>query len=176
MSDNGDDGQQGRKPYEVGYGKPPVHSRFQPGRSGNVSGGSRKKTDIDAIGILSEPVPVRRKGKTRSMDMREVGLHQLAKKAQGGDRASLFHIINELLRYGALGKPQPVDAGSGVFHAPSTMPWRMVEILADRHGALFWTPAQVASAREEYIGERDEDTAQIDAAIGYPDLIEGDIS
>ena len=24
--------------YEVGYGKPPQHSRFQPGRSGNPTG------------------------------------------------------------------------------------------------------------------------------------------
>jgi hypothetical protein len=30
------------RPYEVGYGKPPVHTRFQKGVSGNPRGGSRK--------------------------------------------------------------------------------------------------------------------------------------
>jgi Family of unknown function (DUF5681) len=29
------------RPYEVGYGKPPVHTRFRKGVSGNPSGGSR---------------------------------------------------------------------------------------------------------------------------------------
>lgn len=30
------------RPYEVGYGKPPMHTRFQKGTSGNPRGGSRK--------------------------------------------------------------------------------------------------------------------------------------
>jgi Family of unknown function (DUF5681) len=30
------------RPYAVGYGKPPVHTRFQKGVSGNPRGGSRK--------------------------------------------------------------------------------------------------------------------------------------
>ena len=45
----------GRPPspnYEVGYGRPPVQSRFKPGQSGNPSGrprGSRKKPKIPAL-------------------------------------------------------------------------------------------------------------------------------
>jgi hypothetical protein len=31
----------GPRPYEVGYGKPPVHTRFRKGVSGNPRGGSR---------------------------------------------------------------------------------------------------------------------------------------
>ena len=31
--------------YEVGYGKPPVHSRFKPGQSGNPKGRRTRKTE-----------------------------------------------------------------------------------------------------------------------------------
>jgi hypothetical protein len=30
------------RPYEAGYGKPPMHTRFPKGTSGNPRGGSRK--------------------------------------------------------------------------------------------------------------------------------------
>src|SRR4051794_31141733 len=38
--------------YEVGYGKPPAHSRFKPGRSGNPRGrprGSRNQPPVPAL-------------------------------------------------------------------------------------------------------------------------------
>ncbi len=37
-------GKSGQPDYEVGYGKPPAHSRFQPGRSGNPKGRPKKDT------------------------------------------------------------------------------------------------------------------------------------
>ena len=36
------------RPYEVGYGKPPVHTRFRKGVSGNPRGGSRVQRDARA--------------------------------------------------------------------------------------------------------------------------------
>jgi hypothetical protein len=36
------------RPYEVGYGKPPVHTRFRKGVSGNPRGGSRAQRDARA--------------------------------------------------------------------------------------------------------------------------------
>jgi Family of unknown function (DUF5681) len=36
------------RPYEVGYGKPPVHTRFRKGMSGNPRGGSRAQRDARA--------------------------------------------------------------------------------------------------------------------------------
>jgi hypothetical protein len=50
--------------YDVGYGKPPVHTRFQKGRSGNPRGSSRKNRAIERANevILEEayrPVAIR---------------------------------------------------------------------------------------------------------------------
>ena len=36
------------KPYEVGYGKPPRHTRFVKGRSGNPRGRPRKAASNDS--------------------------------------------------------------------------------------------------------------------------------
>ena len=33
-------------PYEVGYGRPPIESRFQPGQSGNPKGRQKRKRNL----------------------------------------------------------------------------------------------------------------------------------
>ena len=53
-----------KRPYEVGYGTPPVHHRFQPGQSGNPRGSSRRKRQTGSADdlILAEayrPVAIR---------------------------------------------------------------------------------------------------------------------
>lgn len=80
-----------RKPYEVGYGKPPKEHRFPPGRSGNPRGrkkGSRGiRTDLHAelssvltISINKQPV---------SGTKQRLMLKSLATRAAAGDvRAS----------------------------------------------------------------------------------------
>ena len=77
--------------YDVGYGKPPVHSRFKPGQSGNSKGrpkGVRNfKTDVQAT--LKAPVRVTRGGKPRNVSTQAAMLLRLREKALGGDnRAS----------------------------------------------------------------------------------------
>ncbi|MHC4406425.1 MAG: DUF5681 domain-containing protein [Planctomycetota bacterium] len=87
--------------YEVGYGKPPRHTRFQPGQSGNPKGrpkGSKNlKTLIDRE--LNEKVAVREGGRRQQVSKREVVAKQLVNKAvDGQDRAILTLIkLNEEL-------------------------------------------------------------------------------
>ena len=45
MTDESDDEAAGPDDDKVGYGKPPKHSRFQPGRSGNPRGRPKKKPE-----------------------------------------------------------------------------------------------------------------------------------
>ncbi len=76
--------------YAVGYGKPPEHTRFKRGRSGNPKGrpkGSKNfKTLIDRE--LDAKVVIREAGKRQQLSKREVVAKQLVKKAlEGQDRA-----------------------------------------------------------------------------------------
>ncbi len=87
------------KDYEVGYGRPPVATRFQKGQSGNPKGAKRKvrPTNMaDAIdAALQKKVPVMRKGKRKSLTMMEVVAERMVGEAAAGDR----HARRELMRF-----------------------------------------------------------------------------
>lgn len=73
---------------KVGYGRPPIATRFKPGVSGNPSG-KRKATPtlsqrLDRI--LAESVNVTEGGKSKRMAKEEVFLRQMVTRAIGGDR------------------------------------------------------------------------------------------
>jgi Family of unknown function (DUF5681) len=75
--------------YEVGYGKPPVSTRFKAGQSGNPKGRPRGSKGFNALmrRALSETIPVREDGQLRQMSRREVIIKSLIARALKGDRA-----------------------------------------------------------------------------------------
>jgi Family of unknown function (DUF5681) len=79
-----------RADYEVGYKKPPKHTRFQSGQSGNPKGrppGSKSlKTLIDRE--LETKVTVREGGRVVKLTKRQLLVKQLIKKAVEGDHRS----------------------------------------------------------------------------------------
>jgi hypothetical protein len=76
-----------KQPYEVGYGKPPVETRFKKGRSGNPRG--RHKGNVNLVtaikAALNERVVVKENGRVRTISKIEATLIQVANKAAGGD-------------------------------------------------------------------------------------------
>ena len=88
--------------YEVGYGKPPRHSRFKPGRSGNPRG--RPKGAVDRKAIVEQVFLARHtvieQGKRRQRTVLELVLLALRNRAiDGNSKAfSKFHDLFE--RYG----------------------------------------------------------------------------
>jgi len=87
-----------RKDYKVGYGRPPLETRFRKGQSGNPGGrpkGSRNVSGVIAAALL-ERVTINENGRRRSVTKLEAACKQMANKAAGGDQRAAKLII-ELL-------------------------------------------------------------------------------
>jgi hypothetical protein len=97
--------------YKVGYKKPPLHSRFQKGQSGNPRGRPRGSKNFSTLltEALNEPVIVTEDGRRRKISKRELGFTQLANKFAMAE-AQATKILRSSPRY--------AKAGSGA--SPST--------------------------------------------------------
>jgi hypothetical protein len=74
----------------VGYGRPPLHSRFKPGRSGNPSGKRKHRNDsLDLRFILSEAlsskISVTSNGRIQRRPIIEVAIQRLLLSVAKGD-------------------------------------------------------------------------------------------
>ena len=76
-----------KKGYEVGYKKPPKHSQFKPGQSGNPNGrpkGTKNlKTDLEEE--LKERIPIKEAGKAKKVSKQRAMVKALMAKAVSGD-------------------------------------------------------------------------------------------
>jgi uncharacterized protein DUF5681 len=83
--------------YEVGYGKPPMGSRFTKGRSGNPRGRPRGAQNLATMMAeeLNQKVAVRENGRRRTISKRRAMLIQIINKAVSGD-ARAFRAVIEL--------------------------------------------------------------------------------
>jgi Family of unknown function (DUF5681) len=73
--------------YEVGYRRPPMHTRFKPGQSGNPRGRPRGRGNMKSIvkRVMNERVAVRQGETTRAVPMGQAILLAQATKAVKGD-------------------------------------------------------------------------------------------
>ena len=82
-------------PYQVGYRRPPLHTRFQPGVSGNPSGrakGSQNfKTLLDRI--LKEEIPLLDGDRSRKVSKAEAITRRLVIGALKGDLRSMLALF-----------------------------------------------------------------------------------
>ncbi len=88
--------------YEVGYGKPPAHSRFKPGQSGNPKGKKKGAKDYKTIinGVMSEKVTVRTPRGQKKMSKLEAVLQTAMNKALKGDPKAIDQVLKIAREYG----------------------------------------------------------------------------
>jgi hypothetical protein len=99
MSDTSNDpGAEPPPEYEVGYGKPPQHARFQRGRSGNRKGRPPRSRNILTLlaRALNERVTVSDKGRRRTITKREAIVAQLVNKSASADLKAMAMLLGLL--------------------------------------------------------------------------------
>ena len=81
--------------YAVGYCKPPLHSRFQPGQSGNPSGRVKGSKNLKTLfhQILNEQIPLQDGTQSRTVTKAEALMRRLVIGALKGDSRSLMTLM-----------------------------------------------------------------------------------
>ena len=81
--------------YPVGYGKPPMHTRFKKGESGNPKGRPRNTLNLATVLVrtLREQVVINEGGQRKTVTKLEAAVKQLANKAASGDLGALRQLF-----------------------------------------------------------------------------------
>lgn len=92
---NAADNQPASAEYEVDYGKPPKHSRFKPGQSGNPKGRGHGVRNLrtDILEALRTPLTVTQDGKRRKISTQRGVILKLVEKSLKGDVRSLVKLL-----------------------------------------------------------------------------------
>jgi hypothetical protein len=86
--------------YVVGYGRPPRHTRFQPGRSGNPKGRPNGSKNFSTVFSeeLAQPVTVTENGQRRRMPKRQALAKQVIDKAVRNDLKAVALVLDQIRR------------------------------------------------------------------------------
>ncbi|WP_407520871.1 DUF5681 domain-containing protein [Methylobacterium oryzisoli] len=90
--------------YEVGYGKPPRHTRFQKGQSGNPRGRARKspletQLEVDLRREMQRQITVRQDGKEERVTVQTALIRSLQAQALKGSVAAQRFLVELNQRY-----------------------------------------------------------------------------
>jgi hypothetical protein len=108
MSDDHDDAE-----HEVGYRRPPRHTRFQKGRSGNPAGRPRGSRDLRGAMLdeLRRPITVKENGRSVRVTKAQLLMKSLLAKAVGGDMKAAALVFTFMQKPDPGVQPEAVSDG-----------------------------------------------------------------
>jgi Family of unknown function (DUF5681) len=97
--------------YTVGYGRPPQHTRFQPGRSGNPKGRPKGSKSVSTLFAeeLAQTVNLIENGRRKKMSKRQALVKQTVNKALSNVEKAVALVFDEIRRCEELAPVQQVN-------------------------------------------------------------------
>lgn len=98
--------------YEVGYGRPPKHTRFKPGQSGNSGGRKRKSKELHQLikAELDQIITITEDGQPKRITKREALVKQLVNLAIKGNPKPLQLVLTYLEKHREVEPFTPTEA------------------------------------------------------------------
>ena len=95
--------------YEVGYRKPPRHTRFKPGQSGNPRGRPKgtKNLKTDLIEELGEKIVIREGDRSQKVSKQRALLKSVVNRAIKGDARAVGIALSTMMRLLDTGEGAP---------------------------------------------------------------------
>ena len=130
--------------YEIGYGKPPKHTRFKPGQSGHPSGRPRGQRNFRTAvrEALKEKITIREGDRTRTVSKMDGIIQVTFNKALKGDPRGLVAFL-QLVRWAGLMDEEPELSSAESIGAEDEA---ILTAFLERHGV---TPSENPRAEAE---------------------------
>jgi hypothetical protein len=108
-------GSKGGKSYTVGYGKPPVHTRFAKGVSGNPRGKKKGQKSLRAIlqEVFGEKISVRTSRGVRKVTKLRALVEKTMNDALTGNPRAVLHMVTFAKHAGLTQEAEVIEAATG---------------------------------------------------------------
>jgi hypothetical protein len=143
---------------KVGKGRPPEHTRWKPGESGNPKGRPKaaKSEPTDVAEVLGEPLSVKQAGTTRKMSPFEVGVRQLVKRALSkSDLRAILEFVRLCESYELIAPQPPPEQSGGVLVVP--WDWDEWRPMFEKLGPPPWSGERPGLPDESGVGPTQEE-------------------
>lgn len=93
--------------YDIGYGRPPAHTRFKPGHPG-CGGRPKRQRNLRTVleETLDERITIREGNRTRSVSKRDAIILRLVNDAVSGNAKAQSNLIALMRSHDLIGQPQ----------------------------------------------------------------------